>query len=295
MKPFVFKFIVGLGFIATSLQTQAQSLICEGAESHDIAWHFNNNQIRTLQSNKTEPRNVGVSTSEKIRRVESRVKAYHSSVNGVSASKIAETIVWAAECTGNDFTYFAALLEVESNLCKDRHNRGGGDSGCGQFTSAAINEFKNQMKLPGQQANNNAVKQVTDSLHQMARTCFSNAGDSKRYDDFIALYSGSRSHIQNTLRAGHHLDLDILGAAMYLKIMVGLAGGYTVPGNAAGGIARYNGGGDRNYVSKVTSKVQNVDFICYEDHYTPDVQSVSCELSNDSQRCEHEVSGGITI
>lgn len=295
-KNFVLRAALSLSFFLTSFTSHAANpLICEGAESFDIAWHLNNNQVRTLQANKTEPRNVDVSRAEQKRRIENRVKAYHSGVNGVSTGGIADLVVWAAACTGNDFTYLAGVLETESMYCKNRHNKGGGDSGCGQFTTVALKELKSQMRLPGQQANNNAVREVTETLHNMAKNCFAQAGNSKRYDDFITLFSKSNSDIQKNLRAGQNLDLDILASALYLKFMVALGGGYLVSGQKAGGIARYNGGGDKNYVSKVTGAVQKVDFTCYEDEYTPYVQAISCEMSNEPSRCYAELAGEISI
>lgn len=296
-KNFALKMAVSLSFFATSFTSYAAKLICEdGATSHDIAWHYNNNQVRTLRADKTEPRNAGVSASEQKRRIENRIKAYHNGVNGYSSGQIADMVSWAASCTGNDFTYLAGVLEVESRYCLNRHNKGGGDSGCGQFTTVAIKEFKSQMRLPGQQAKNNAVKAVTDTLHQMAKDCFAQTGDSKRYNDFIALYSKSASDLQKNLRAGKDLDLDILASAMYLKLMVALGGGYTVPGNAKGGIARYNGGGNPSYVSHVTGAVNKVNYTCYEDLYTEDVQALACELSDAPDQCvAEEIYGEITI
>ncbi len=295
-KNFVLKIALSLSFFATSFTSHAAQLVCEGVNQHDIAYHITNSQVTILTSNRTEARNMGVSKAEQQKRVERRVKAYHSGVNGYSTSDIADLVVWAASCTGNDFTYLAGVLETESRYCRNRHNTGGGDSGCGQFTTPAIKELKSQMRLPGQQAKNNAVKAVTDGLHKMAKDCFAQAGDSKRYNDFIALFSKSSSDLQKSLRAGKDLDLDILGSAIYLKLMVALAGGYVVPGNQPGGIARYNGGGNKHYVTEVTGAMQKVDFMCYEDIYTEDIQSLACQLSNDPDQCvAEEIFGEITI
>lgn len=273
-------------------------MVCEGTTSYDIAWSFGNRQHSIFVSDRTEERNIGVSTTSKKQRILNRIQAYHNGINNViSAPELADTIAWAAECTGNDFTYLSAIFEAESNFCLHRHNTGGGDSGCGQFTSSPINELKSQLRLPGQQRNNNASQLAKSTIEEMVRSCFEKAGTPGRYNDFMNLFSQNRSHIQQVFRAGTDVDIDVLASAVFLKLMVSVTGGYIVPGTAPGGIWRYNGGGVSNYVSKITGNAQKVNFTCEEDLYSDQVGALACELSDEDkkQQCHSELAGEIII
>lgn len=266
----------------------AAPVICEnGASVDSAAWSFTSNHKRIFTSDRTEPRNEGVSTSEKKSRVLKRIKKYHNGVSGMDASELAATIVWASECTGNDFTYLAGVFEVESMYCKARHNTGGGDSGCGQFTSAAINVLKNQLRLPGQQKNNNASLDAKKSIEGMIKNCYAKIGQPERYKDFINLFKKDRTAIQSKLRAGTDLDIDILASAVFLKFMVALAGGYIVPGSKPGGLAMYNGGGVPNYAGKVNDRAQNVSYLCVEDEYSAVIGNISCSIQEGTDSCPY--------
>lgn len=294
----IFKLLLSFSFLTLPSMSSAK-LICEGASLHKSAWGYSNSNRNIFTGNLSEPRNANLSKAQKKEKVLKRIKRYHNGLPTITADNLAELVVWAADCTGNDISYLSAIIEHESFYCKDRYNEGGGDSGCGQFTSAPINVFKNQMRLAGQQTNNNASRQANTDFREMIGSCYSRlegtslAGGqtaATMANNFISLYGNSSSHIRRKLRSGDYMHTDILSTAIFLKFMTAKAGGYIVPGSAPGGLALYHSGPHKSYASQVNGIARQTNFTCVEDDYTPSVSETVCEMDSNPDLCEFELS-----
>lgn len=271
--------ILGLSFNASS----NSNLVCEDATVHDSAYGMSNTQLNRFESNLTENRNRGVSYRDKVKRVKEAVEYRNGNLGfpaGHDSQSIAEAAVWAANCTGNDFTVFAAILSVESGYCGDLVG-GGSDSGCSQLSArrgASVHELKSQLNISG--GDGSANPDVTRAARNMVLSCFNN--DRTQYNAFMEFYGRTFDEIKRDLRRGTNVYFDVLMGAIYLKFVTSLAGGYMVPGDAPGGIARYNGGGVPNYLGKVQGtgqaegRLEQISGSCYQDNFSPNVLGEAC-------------------
>lgn len=268
----------------------AEKQYCQFGDIYDAAWSFSSNAQRRFVRNFTEPRNANVSQSEKERRVLRVINKYHQGLSGViSDDGLAKLIVWASDCTGHDFTYYAALVEQESSMCKVRlSTSGGGDSGCGQFTSPAINVIKNQMRLPGRK-DNAANPQAKVLMEQMVRRCMDSyplrggKSGSQRTNEFIHLMSQSIGHIKGVFRNGSQISNDLIATAVFLKFLVARTGGYIIPGAAPGALASYNG--KSAYANWVRNKANNVSMVCTDDSAELAMGYSACMMSDNPGAC----------
>lgn len=270
-------------------------MICEDSNLYDAAWGMSPNAHRIFTSDLSEPANSRLSKDQKRAAVKRAIERYHSGAGGYTSEQIARAIVWAADCTGNDFKWFAAVVGNESLYCSTRLGSGG-DSGCGQFTTPALISLKLQMKLPSRPRGNvdTASPRSTQAMKEMVSSCY------QRYDGMVDGSQGPGSEalfynvldkdissIKNIFQRASAMHVDILATAIFLKFNVALAGGYTVPGSAMGGIARYNGGGVSNYLSHIQKQrgyIQS-NFMCVEDTYTISVEAAACDLEEDREAC----------
>lgn len=290
------KTIIGSLLLLLSFSTNSASakLYCEDAQLWDAAWGFSQSAQTRFQKNYTEPRNANVSQSEKERRVLRVIHKYHRGIPGVISDQgLAKLIVWASDCGGHDFTYFTALVEQESHLCSVRlSTSGGGDSGCGQFTSPAINLLKNQLRLPGQQKNNDAnrmaKKLMTDMLNKCASTYpLGKISASEWTQGFLNLFSSSKGHIRTVLRNGSQVSHDLVATSMMLKFLVARTGGYIIPGSSPGALTSYNG--KSAYAKAVSGKAQRVALSCTDDSAELEIAASACLMSDNPDACLAEV------
>jgi len=273
----------------------ATKMVCEGSTQTDIAWGMSPSAHRIFTANMTEPANRRYSKDQKRSAVERAMRPYHDGTGGYSRAQIAKAIIWAADCTGNDFKWFAGLVGNESNYCSARVGSGG-DSGCGQFTGAAIDSMKLQLKLSSRRRGSidTASPRSTAAMKEMISSCY------QKYDGMVDGSEGpgseklfynvmNRSHsgLKSVFRKASAMHVDLLASAIFLKFNVSLAGGYTVSGSAPGGIARYNGGGVQNYLGHIKKKAAriNVNYTCVEDDYTPAVAEFACAIDEDPESC----------
>ncbi len=282
--------------ICTLLTTpaQAEKLYCGFANVYNAAWSFSANAQARFVRNYTEPRNANVSQSQKEVRVLRVINKYHRGLSGIITDEaLAKLIVWAADCTGHDFTYLAALVEQESSMCKVRlSTSGGGDSGCGQFTSPAINVIKNQMRLPGKK-DGAANPRAKELMEQMVHRCHnsyplkSNKSAATRTQEFIHLMSQSKSHIKGVFRNGSQISQDLIATSIFLKFLVARTGGYIVPGSSPGALASYNG--KSAYANWVRNKANKVDLICTNDRAELEMGASACMMSDNPDACLAEL------
>ena len=266
-------------------------MICEGNERIDIAWAMSLSAHEIFTSNLMEPVNRRYSKDQKRAAVKKAILKHHDGAGGYSPSEIARALVWASDCTGNDFKWFAAIIGNESSYCKNRKGAGG-DSGCGQFTNAAIHSMKLQLKLPSRKSGDidTASPIATKAMKEMISSCYKvydgmvDGSEGEGNEDlFYRVMDSKISELKSVFRKASAMHVDILASAIFLKFQVALAGGYILPGTKLGGIARYNGRGTRGYLKHIIGKAKNikVNYSCIEDTYTSSVAEFACEIDNE--------------
>ncbi len=267
---------------------------CETNMFEKAAWGLSQSNSRRFLEDATLPGNRGLSDGEVHDRLLSSIKSMYkarglSEGPFVSADSLASKIQWAAECTGHDFSMLAAVLKVESAYCSLMHNKGGGDSGCGQFTGAAIGFFKNQLRLPGRKENGSALMKKT--IEEVVSRC-APGSTYVNENSLVELFSKNDSDIRTTLRAGKNISVDIMATAIYLKFYYAISGFYyNASSSQPGALSRYNGGGVKNYGEKINGHATKIDgsFCSKDPEYLRQIESAACELSGDSDVCQMRV------
>lgn len=275
--------------MTTSLNAQ-EGASCDQPLFQEAAWGLSQSQSKRFLSDATLPENRTLSDGEVYDRLKKDINKMYQARNlksgpFVSADALASKIQWAASCTGNDFSMLAAVVKLESAYCSLLHNKSGGDSGCGQFTSASIGYFKNQLRLPGRKENGSALMKKT--IEEVMRNCAS--GSTFVNENSLAeLFSQSKDKIRQDLRTGKNISLDVLSTAIYLKFYYSISGFYyNAASSAPGALSRYNGGGVANYGSKVYGHAQKIEYgVCSKDQdYLKAIEKAACELSADKEVC----------
>ena len=264
---------------------------CHVDQVQKAAWGLSQTGRERFLSDATLPGNLTVSDNEIYERLYSDIKKTYGGEKGNfgDADSIARKIKWAAECTGNDFTMLAAIIKGESMYCHLLHNKSGGDSGCGQFTSASINFFKNQLRLPGKIENGHPrmKRTIEDIMNRCA------PGSSYVNEDSLAnLFAKSKDQIRQELRTGKNLSLDILATAVYLKFYYSISGFYyNANSSKPGALSRYNGGGVANYGSMAYNKAIKISHdICMKDEsYLESMQETACSLGEEASACSMNI------
>lgn len=273
-------------------------MICEGATSTDIGYRLNDSKVAKFNKDMRSSLQKEMSTDEKVRRITEAIKRKHDGTGGYTPEQIAKTIVWAADCTGNNLKFWSAMIMHESSFCGDRLNERGGDAGCGQFTSIAIKELQHQLQVPT--AGGSGSSGARDAMRDMVKSCYSTYGGwtdgsvaKGGYDNYMSFMNRpigdfnrgraepfARGTIKEALKNARAMHAGLLSSALLLKFYVGLQGGYTVPGSGWGGIAKYNGGGVKDYYSRIKGEFQYlpVSQSCVADEYTAQVMQKSCEM-----------------
>ncbi len=255
------------------------------------AWGLSAKGRERFLSDAILPGNLSVSDDEIYQRLVTDIKKTYRGDQGnfASADSVAKKIQWAAECTGNDFTMLAAIIKGESMYCHLLHNKGGGDSGCGQFTSASIDFFKNQLRVSGRKENGHPLMKRT--IEDIMDRCA--PGSSFVNENSLAeLFDKSKEDIRAELRTAKNLSLDILATAIYLKFYYSVSGFYyNAASSAPGALSRYNGGGVANYGQKAYDKATKINFnMCEKDNdYIQRMQDTACSLGEDRSACEMNV------
>ncbi len=280
-------------FSAVQMAPMAQGLpnACHVDQIHKAAWGMSKAGRERFLSDATLSGNRSASDGEIFERLHKSVKAQYGGEKGRfgDATSVAKKIQWAAECTGNDFTMLAAVIKGESGYCQFLHNKGGGDSGCGQFTSASINFYKNQLRVSGRIENGHP--RLKQSIEDLMVRCA--PGSSYVQEDSLAnFFDQSKDKIRQDLRTGKNLSLDILATAIYLKFYYSVSGFYyNASSSAPGALSRYNGGGVANYGQKAYNKAIKIsDNACHRDEaYEERMQEIACELGDDKSACQMDV------
>ncbi len=293
--------MITLMISSLSVAKFSPKMICNKPTLHNAAWQMNSKTRSTFISNLTEPENEQYTKEQRVAVVNSAIKKYHSGVDNYTTKQIAKAIIWASDCTGNDFKWFAGIIGNESLYCKSRLGKGG-DSGCGQFTGAAIDSIKLQLKLKSRPKGklDTASSISTKAMENMVKSCY------ESYDGIVDGSEGpgneelfynvmNRSHknLKIVFQKATAMHVDILASAIFLKFNAAIAGGYIIPGSRPGGIARYNGRGIRNYLRKVIRTVNRDLFIpmtytCVEDWYTLEIVAFACQIDENPEACMAE-------
>jgi hypothetical protein len=282
----VFRFIY-LGILLSFFQSKLfGENYCHGSFLK-TSWQFSTAAKKRFHSYLGYSRN-NVSISKKIKRINIRM---NDGLSRPRANELAKIIALVSQCTLNDFTYLSAVFEKESTYCQDRHNEEGGDSGCGQFTSASLTELKNQLKLEGRIDEHGTAG---PDMTQMISRCFNLLNSngikvsSNPVNRFLSLYNKPIDFIKNRLRGTSYILEDIIATSVMLKFWSSIAGGYIVPGNKKGGLALYNGGGTLGYAGIVDDIAKKVRRQCEKQNFMElaTVAFKACELHSDRNNAE---------
>lgn len=287
-------------FTATSLanSTLPAKMICEGADTTDVGYGYTGKMLARFKSDTRSDLQKKLSNSEKVKRIATAIRRKHNGTGGYTPEQIAKTVVWAADCTGTNLKFWSAMIKHESSFCAVRLNKTGGDAGCGQFTSVALNELRHQLQVPG--AGGSGSNAARDAMRSMVKSCYKTyggwtdgsvaKGDYNNYMKFMSLPIGSfnkgrrepfqKGTIKEALKNARAMHAGLLSSALLLKFYYGLKGGYTVAGNGWGAIAQYNGGGVADYYSRIKGefKYLPVSQTCVSDEYTAEIMESACEM-----------------
>jgi hypothetical protein len=285
------KVLLSVLFLTTSFSLWANQ--CGENMLKKAAWGLSEAKQERFLSDATLPGNMSVSEGEKLDRLKASIgKVYKARGHGdqgpyVDTNSLAAKIKWAANCTGHDFAMLAAVVKVESAYCSILKNLGGGgDSGCGQFTSAAIGFFKNQLRLPGRKENGSS--RMKSTIEEIMLRCA--PGSSHVEEDSLAnLFAKDKASIREELRTGKNISLDILATAIYFKFYYSVSGFYYDAQSAApGAFSRYNGGGHVGYSTILNNNAIQISApLCKKDKtYLKSIEAGACELSDDFTACD---------
>lgn len=258
-------------------------LLISTGHSAQAAWGLTTSQFNRMIKESSLSENLKLSKKEKIKRIKNHIqRTSHNGLDVIDLDELAEQIVDVAACTGVDFSFFSAVLKVESDHCRDRYNNSSKASGCGQFTTSPIKVFKNQLRLPGRKENGHP--KFKKALEVLINKCF--AGDSDRIEEFKEVYSQKPRTVQQYLRSGEDIELDLISSALYLKFKYARTGFYYNPNTKSpGALSLY--GTESGYGTKVYNEYQKVQFQDFNlDGYLDEIATQACQISEDSQACK---------
>lgn len=273
--------------------TQGMTNSCQMNYFKRSAWGLSQTGRERMLSDATLAGNLSVSEGEAYERLYKDIKKTYGNKeqgNFIDASSLAKKIQWAASCTGNDFTMLAAIVKGESMYCHLLHNKGGGDSGCGQFTSAAIGFFKNQLRTPGRKEDGHP--RLKSTIEEIVSRCAPGSSYINE-NSLVDLFSLSKEGIREDLRTGKNISRDLLATAIYLKFYYAVSGFYyNASSTSPGALSRYNGGGVANYGTKAYNKAIKIQAdMCQKDtDFLKGIEKVACELGDDQNSCQMNVS-----
>lgn len=269
-------------FLSTQLltaQASAQNACLPSNIMFEAGWQISGNRLGVLRSPRKLERNKAVTPVQMVTRIENHITDFlrtsGHSLQGITASSLASILVRASEATGVDPTVLTSIAKKESIFCIDRHNEGGGDSGCMQFTTVAVQELKHQFGLNGKGQHAAGVPAV---LREQVSKFFRNA--SARETAFYAWLRSSTNNMRVQLRTGSNQDIDILAGAILLKINLAVA-----QGNYTQALQAYNGSRAKSaYARDVQAKASKVSFTtdCVEDvSFSREIRGTMCEITDD--------------
>ena len=241
-----------------------------GAELHDVGFFLSSSEIEILKRPKPQNKNKDVTESAAKERIEKSIDRIQGrkELSDISNSKLASLIAKASFAVGVDFQILSSIIKKESVYCVDRYNNLGGDSGCTQFTSAALKELKHQFS--GDSKIRSAA--VPGIMKGFVSKYFS--GQPEREKRFYAWLGSDYSNMKASLRKSNY-DIDILAGALLLKFYLAVK-----DGNYYQALVQYNGNNSMHKKSKKRFKY----------HYADTVQAYSTQVSLDNSVCLEAVS-----
>ncbi|NQZ01702.1 MAG: hypothetical protein HRT45_13650 [Bdellovibrionales bacterium] len=293
LKLIRFGLFLSVALLPAQAAAKYSDFVCPDLVVSDAAWSINETHFSRMLSDMNFEDSASHSRHERVTRILKRIEANQSlrvHKMPLSNQQLAETILWAAECTGNDYRVFTAILEVESYICGDRTGPNG-DSGCSMFTTSAVNVFRNQLRLPNKKSSGTELGQ--QAYQQLIESCYSEHREQRlpghsrdNAEQFVELYSGTTRNLKRVFVEGSRLHADLLSGAIHLKLNATLAGGYWIPGRAPGGVNRYNASKHAaSYSRNVKSRLNQIDIDCYHDRQTPAIQFGFCLMGDQPEAC----------
>lgn len=250
------------------------------------AWGMTNTQFNRMVENAELPKNKKLSRKVKAKRIKDHmVDTAHSGLNDISATELSQLITEVADCTGVDFSFFAGILHVESKYCLDRYNEDSKASGCGQFTDAPVEVYKNQLRLPGRDQNGHP--RFKEAIETLLNRCYK--GDEEDIAYFKDVFSKSVGQTKIYLRKAGNFKLDLIASAIFFKFSYARAGFYYDPETPdPGAVKLYST--EPGYTGEVMEQVGQIEKANYDcgpdDEYLKAVGEASCALSADPRACD---------
>lgn len=234
---------VFLGILASSISVTAMAnsyTLCSRENLNrnllvEAGFFISRNEIDILKSPRPLDRNKNVSQEKIKERFASNIESVWKSVRkrpkDIDAVTLAGHLAKASSTVGVDFQILGSIATKESWYCADRYNESGGDSGCMQFTSAALNELKHQFGLAGSKNHSPGVPQV---LKNYVSEYFKD--NSPREKEFYRWMNLSTSDMRYNLRNKNYYDIDVFAGALLLKFYLAAKNG-----NYYKALVQYNG------------------------------------------------------
>lgn len=270
--------LILVAFCISVAQTAAAQDRCSLSQPvlHQAGFFMSGAKINILKSARPLSKNRGLSQEQMMDRVSNHVRNYHQGLGNLTIQELSEIISASAMATGVDFAVLSSIVRKESIYCKDRYNNTGGDSGCMQFTSPALNELKHQFGLAGARNHSAGVPEV---LNEMVDKYFEK--DPERKDVFKTWLRQDTDTQRSWLRNRDYHDIDIFAGALLLKVYLAVNNG-----NYREALKQYNGSSRKSAyasdVNAVATRVSFDTFACQEDEdFFLEVYETSCEVSGD--------------
>ena len=261
--------------LALSLTSQAPQVfafeICNnnfGAEMHDVGFFLSSNEVEILKKAKPQNKNKDIGQSQAKEKIEKSISRTRPELSGISNSNLAGLIAKASFAVGIDFQMLSSIVKKESLYCKLRHNKIGGDSGCTQFTSAALKELKHQFSGDSKLR----AAAVPSIMKGFVSKYF--AGQPEREKKFYSWLGSDYSNMKAAMRTTNY-DIDVLAGALLLKFYLAVN-----DGNYYRALVQYNGNNSMHKKSKKRFKYL----------YADTVQAYSQLISIDNSVCLEAVS-----
>lgn len=264
-------FLIGLISLITTTASFANFEYCKNGlemQRHDVGFFLSNTQVPILRGHRPLDRNKNLTEAQAKARIQASIQRTRPQLADITDDKLAALIAKASFTVGVDFQVLSSIVRKESVYCKLKHNTIGGDSGCMQFTSAAMNELKDQF------SGNSKVRapEVPGIMKAFVTKFF--AGQPDREKKFYAWLGSSNDSMRIALRGNTIKDIDILSGALLLKFYLA-----TKDGNYYNALVQYNGNNTINRKKKKAHKYL----------YAGDVQAYAQTISLDTSDCTEGV------
>lgn len=258
--------------LSLSAQAQVMNECAEGMLSRVGGFTIGGSKLQILREKRFASYTNGLSREQIISRIRGAILKGNSNPRGTTVDALASEIYLAADSWGVDPFIFTAIVWNESVFNVDALNRGGGDSGLTQMTSAALDELREQYKK-------NTVGAV---LYEQSDRYF-NALSPDDWVSWVTAPGGIRDKGATLRNGSRALGYALASGASLLKIYLAVKNG-----NYRQAITQYNGGGVRNYYGHINGRLQQIDSTCNQEAINANIFNVLekvCSMADSQDGC----------